>query len=160
MAELTLRTAGADDTDQILELIHELADYEKLAHEVVATPELIREALFGKDSVASCMLAEDAGDTVAFALYFFNFSTFLARPGLYVEDLYVRPDFRGRGIGTALLGKLARIARAKGCGRMEWSVLDWNEPAIQFYRSLGARPLEDWHVYRLTGDAMNQLAET
>ena len=160
MENLSLRHADKSDIPLILEFIKELAEYEKLSHEVVATPELIEEALFGKHPTANCMLAEQSGTPAGFALYFFNFSTFLARAGLYVEDLYVRPDFRSLGIGKALLGKLARIARAKGCGRMEWAVLDWNEPAIQFYQSLGARPLDDWHVYRLTGEAMDSLAES
>jgi GNAT superfamily N-acetyltransferase len=147
---LNLRTAEHGDEPVILALIRELADYERLSHEVSATPELLAEHLFGENAVAEAVLAEIGGQTVGFALFFRNFSTFLGRPGLYLEDLYVRESARGQGIGRALLGHLAALARERGYGRMEWSVLDWNQPAIDFYESLGARAMSEWTVYRLS----------
>jgi len=156
---LEIRPATEADVPLVLTFIQELAEYEKLRHEVVATEEQIREALFGPRPYAEVLLAELGGEPVGFALFFHNFSTFLGRPGLYIEDLYVRPAARRRGVGRRLLARLAALARERGCGRMEWSVLNWNEPAIRFYRSLGARPLEEWQVYRLTGEALEALAE-
>ena len=149
-ATLRIRPAVEDDVPLVLTFIRELAEYERLRHEVVATEELIREALFGPRPYAEVVFAELDGQPVGFALFFHNFSTFVGRPGLYLEDLYVRPEFRGLGIGRRLLVHLATIAKERGCGRMEWSVLDWNEPAIRFYRSLGARPMDEWTVFRLT----------
>jgi len=157
----TLRAAHSPDVPVILELIRGLAAYEKLAHEVTATEARLRESLFPADGTAPsahCILAEVDGVAVGFALYFFNYSTFLARPGLYLEDLFVKTGFRGRGLGRALLLHLAQIANQRGCGRMEWAVLDWNQPAIAFYESLGARRMKDWQICRLTGAALAQYA--
>lgn len=157
----TLRAATRADVPTILACIRALADYERLAHECVATEEQLARTLFPTDGTAPaahCVLAF-VGDTPAgFALYFFNYSTFLARPGLYLEDLFVKPEFRGQGIGKALLLHLAQLANARGCGRMEWSVLDWNQPAIDFYESLGARRMKEWQICRLTGDALARYA--
>lgn len=155
---IRIRPAVAGDGATILELIRALADYERLSHQVVATQRMIDAALFATPPAAIALLAEQDGRGVGFALYFFNFSTFLGRPGLYLEDLFVRPEMRGQGIGTALLVELARIAVARDCGRMEWSVLDWNAPSIAFYKSLGAEPLSDWTTFRLTGDTLTRLA--
>jgi GNAT superfamily N-acetyltransferase len=155
---LELRPAAPADVPVILALIRELADYERLAADVVATEDLLREALFGPRVAAECVIAELAGQAVGFALFFHNFSTFLGRHGLYLEDLFVRPSARGLGVGKALLSHLARIAVERGCGRSEWSVLDWNTPAIGFYRSLGAEPLTEWTVFRLRGEALSRLA--
>jgi GNAT superfamily N-acetyltransferase len=157
-APMTLRPAIVDDIPQILAFIRALADYERLLHEVIATEDGLRTALFGSRPYAEVVLAEDAGVPVGFALFFHTFSTFLGQPGLYLEDLFVVPEARGRGVGRALLGHLARVAVARGCGRVEWAVLDWNAPAIRFYDSLGARPNEEWTVYRLTGDPLAALA--
>jgi len=155
-----IRPAVPNDLDTVVELIGALAEYEHLAHEVVLDRDVLRAHLFGPRPYAEVLIAEsDAGGAVGFALFFHNFSTFLGRPGLYLEDLFVRPEHRGAGHGRALLRELGRIAVARGCGRIEWSVLDWNEPSIAFYRSLGARPMEEWLLYRLTGDAMTALAE-
>ncbi len=154
-----IRAARPGDEADLLALIVELARYEKLEHEVVATPERLAEQLFCDQPLVHARLAECDGQTVGFALYFFNFSTFLARPGLYLEDLFVKPDWRGRGIGKALLLHLAQEAHRRGCGRMEWSVLDWNQPAIDFYRSLGARPMDEWTVFRLDQAALAALDE-
>ncbi|HVZ66235.1 MAG TPA: GNAT family N-acetyltransferase [Lacunisphaera sp.] len=151
-----LRAATPADVPLILRFIRELAAYEKLQHEVVATEAALHRTLFAPTPAAHVVLAETNGEPAGFALYFFNYSTFLAQPGLYLEDLFVRPEFRGAGIGKALLLHLAKIANARGCGRMEWAVLDWNEPAKGFYRKLGAVPLEDWRVMRLTGAALAQ----
>ena len=160
-----LRPAAAADTPLILAFIRALADYERLSHEVEATEEKLRATLFPADGrpAAECVLAfaPDAGAAplpVGFAIYFTNYSTFLAKPGLYLEDLFVQPAFRGRGIGKALLLHLAKLANARGCGRMEWAVLDWNQPAIDFYKSLGAERKTDWTVCRLTGAALAQYA--
>ncbi len=152
----TLRPATADDVPLILGFIRDLAAYEKLSHEVAATADALRHTLFGDPAAAHVVLAEEDGRPAGFALYFFNYSTFLAQPGLYLEDLFVKPEFRGRGTGKALLLHLAKIANARGCGRMEWAVLDWNEPAKGFYRKLGAVSLDDWRVMRLTGAALQQ----
>ena len=156
---LTIRFATESDVPLVLDFIKGLADYERLAHEVVATEELLRRTLFGERKVAEVLLAFDGEDAVGFALFFHNFSTFLGRPGLYLEDLFVRPEARGRGVGRRLFVELARIARERECGRLEWWVLDWNESAIGFYRKLGAVAMDEWTVYRLTGDALARLAE-
>lgn len=155
---LAIRPARPEDAGLILALIRELADYEKLLHEVEATEERLRATLFGDPPAAHCVLAFADGRPAGLAIYFFNYSTFLAKPGLYLEDLFVKPALRGSGIGKALLLHLARLANARGCGRMEWSVLDWNQPAIDFYRKLGATPMNDWTVFRLTGPALAQYA--
>lgn len=154
---LELRNARPGDELLLLDLIRELAEYERLAHEVEATPDDVAESLFGAAAVAEAVIAEWEGDAVGFALFFRNFSTFVGRPGLYLEDLYVRETHRGRGIGKALLLHLAGIARERNYGRMEWSVLDWNQPAIDFYNSLGARPMSDWTVFRLDENALEAL---
>ncbi len=158
-APIKLRPAAPADASLIAALIRELAEYEKLLHECHATAENIRESLFGHHPQAECVMAELHGTAVGFALFFHNYSTFLARPGLYLEDLFVRPAARGQGVGKALLAHLAQLARQRGCGRFEWSVLDWNASAIAFYESLGAKPQNEWTIYRLTGDALNQLAD-
>ncbi len=155
---MTLRPATVADVPQILAFIRALADYERLLHEVVATEDGLRAALFGPRPCAEVVLAEDAGVPVGFALFFHTFSTFLGQPGLYLEDLFVVPEARGRGVGRAILAHLARVAVERGCGRVEWAVLDWNAPAIRFYDSLGARPNEEWTVYRLTGAPLAALA--
>ena len=154
-----IRTATGADAALILTFIRELADYEKLAGEVVATEDLLRDTLFAPGATAEVLIAEEAGRPAGFALFFHNYSTFLARPGIYLEDLFVRLEFRGRGIGHALLAQIARLARERKCGRVEWSVLDWNEPAIRFYQSLGAAPLDQWTTFRLTGDSIDALAD-
>lgn len=159
MGEIKVRAASEEDAPQILAFIRELADYERLSREVVATEEVLRESLFGERRYAEVVICEHENVPAGFALFFHNFSTFLGRPGIYLEDLYVRPEFRGRGAGRALLAHLARLAKERGCGRLEWWVLDWNEPAIAFYRSLGAEAMEDWTVYRVTGEALERLAE-
>ncbi len=151
-----LRPAHAGDAPLILAFIRSLADYEKLSGDVTATEEQLHATLFPAAGApaAYCVLAFDGDAPAGFAIYFFNYSTFLARPGLYLEDLFVKPEFRGRGIGKALLLHLAQLAHTRGCGRMEWSVLDWNQPAIAFYESLGARRLPEWQICRLTGAAL------
>jgi GNAT superfamily N-acetyltransferase len=153
-----IRPAVASDVPTILQLIRELAEYERLTHEVVATEASLHHALFGPGARVGALLARVEDEPVGFALFFYNFSTFLGRSGLYLEDLFVRPAWRRHGIGRRLLTALAQRAVAEGCGRLEWSVLDWNEPAIGFYRALGARPMDAWTVYRLTGDALVRLA--
>jgi GNAT superfamily N-acetyltransferase len=158
MPELEIRNATEEDVPLILSLIRELAEYERLSHEVVATEEALRDSLFGESRVAEVLLGYLREDPAGFALFFHTFSTFLGRPGIYLEDLYVRPEFRGAGIGRALLVHLARLAGERGCGRLEWSVLDWNEPAIGFYKSLGASPVSGWTLYRVTGEALEELA--
>jgi GNAT superfamily N-acetyltransferase len=157
----SLRSAVSADVPLILSLIRALADYEKLSDECVATEAQLRATLFpgdGQAPAAHVVIAEHEGRPAGFALYFFNYSTFLAKPGLYLEDLFVRPELRGRDIGKALLLHLAKLANAKGCGRMEWSVLDWNQPAIDFYEKLGARRMREWQICRLTGPALTQYA--
>jgi GNAT superfamily N-acetyltransferase len=160
MSPFSIRPATRGDVALILQFIRALADYEKLPHEVEATEEQLAATLFpaGETPVAHCVLAFDGSNPVGFALYFFNYSTWLARPGLYLEDLFVKPESRGRGFGKALLLHLAKIANARGCGRMEWAVLDWNQPAIDFYESLGARRMTEWQVCRLAGAALKQYA--
>lgn len=142
----------------VLAFIRKLAEYEKLSHQVVATESLLCESLFGSRRVAEVVLAYLAGQPVGFALFFHNFSTFVGRPGIYLEDLFVEPAHRGKGVGKALLIHVAKLAVERGCGRFEWAVLDWNTPAIDFYRSLGAVPLDDWTLFRLTGDALHRVA--
>lgn len=155
---LNIRVATESDVPLILELIKALAGYERLAHEVVATEEILRNTLFGQPRVAEVLIGEEDGKPAGFALFFHNFSTFLGRPGIYLEDLFVKPEFRGRGYGKALLSHLAEIARERNCGRLEWAVLNWNTPAIQFYESLGAAPQNQWTVYRVTGKTLEELA--
>ena len=154
-----IRDASISDVPIILQLIRDLATYERAPNDVIATEEGLREVLFGAEPSAKVILIFEGNEPVGFAVYFFNFSTWLGRPGLYLEDLFVKPETRGRGYGRVLLIHLAKIARNHGCGRMEWAVLNWNEPAIQFYRKLGAIPLEDWTVFRLTQNGINRLAK-
>ncbi|MGE0352505.1 MAG: N-acetyltransferase family protein [Gemmatimonadales bacterium] len=155
---LTITPAVPEDVPLILRLIHGLAEYERLADECVATEEQLRASLFGPSPAAEVVIARIHGEPAGFALFFHNYSTFLARRGLYLEDLFVLPAFRGQGVGKALLIHLARLAVERDCGRFEWWVLDWNVDAIRFYLSLGAEPMNDWTVYRLTGDALRTLA--
>jgi GNAT superfamily N-acetyltransferase len=155
---LSIAPATPDDVPLILALIRGLAEYERLAHECVATEEGLRETLFGERPQAEVVIARLGEAPAGFALFFHNYSTFLARRGLYLEDLFVFPEFRGRGVGEALLAHLARLAVDRQCGRFEWWVLDWNEPAIRFYERLGAAPMRDWTVFRLTGEALERLA--
>ena len=154
-----IRPATAADVPVIVRLIRALAEYERLSDQVVLDEGQFREHLFGSRPAAEVLLAEEEGRVVGFALFFPNFSTFLGRPGLYLEDLFVLPEFRGQGHGKALFRALARLAVERGCGRLEWAVLDWNEPAIGFYRALGAVPMDEWTVYRLTGPALEKLAK-
>jgi GNAT superfamily N-acetyltransferase len=156
---LTIAPATPGDTGLILAFIRELATYEKLADSVTATEEGLARTLFAERPVAEVRIARWEGAPAGFALFFPNYSTFLGQPGLYLEDLFVRPEFRGHGIGRALLRELAIVARARGYGRLEWWVLDWNEPAIGFYRKLGAVPMSDWTVFRLAGEPLARLAE-
>src|SRR5213593_107815 len=153
-----IRSASVEDVPIILQLIRDLATYERAPHEVTATEEQLVDVLFGQRPSAEVLLAFEEKSPVGFAVFFHNFSTWLGRPGLYLEDLFVKPEKRGRGYGRALLVELARIAMERGCGRMEWAVLEWNEPAIEFYRSLGAKPMDEWTVFRLTRDGIGRLA--
>jgi GNAT superfamily N-acetyltransferase len=153
-----IRAATRADVPVILRLIHDLAEYERAPNEVVATEAGLEEALFGAPPAAEVLLGEEEGVPVCFALFFHNFSTWMGRRGLYLEDLFVQPALRGKGYGRALLVRLAEIAHERGCGRMEWAVLDWNEPAINFYRKLGARPNDDWTIFRLTREGIAELA--
>ena len=155
--EIQITEATAADVPLILELIRGLADYERLSDQVTATEDKLRDTLFGTRPAADVLLARVGGECAGFALFFPNYSTFLAKPGVFLEDLYVKPEWRGKGIGKALLLRVARIARERGCGRFEWEVLDWNEPAIGFYRSLGAVPLDEWTKFRITGEALERL---
>ncbi len=159
MPSLTIRPAAPADVALILSFIRELAEFEKLAHEVVGSEAELTRWLFGEQPVARVLIAECEGEPAGFALFFLNFSTFLARPGIFLEDLYVRPAVRGRGIGKALLKELVRTAAREGYGRVEWAVLDWNTPAIEFYCSLGAKPMTDWTIFRLNSAAINSLAK-
>jgi GNAT superfamily N-acetyltransferase len=156
---IRIRTATDGDVPVLLSLIRELAEYERLLHQVVATEEGLRESLFGPRPCAEAVLACRGEVPLGFALFFHTYSTFLGRPGLYLEDLYVRPEARRLGIGRRLLTHLAGVAKERGCGRLEWSVLDWNEPAIRFYRSLGAVPMDEWTVFRVTGESLERLAD-
>lgn len=153
-----IERAGPEQVPVILRLIRALAEYERLAGEVVATEDQLRESLFGSRRSAEVVLAYDADEPVGFAVFFHNFSTFLGRPGMYLEDLFVLPAARGRGIGKQIFAHVARLAVERGCGRMEWAVLDWNEPAIGFYKKMGARAMDDWTAYRLTGEALRDAA--
>lgn len=154
----TIRAAVASDTPQILAFIRELAAYEKLAAEVVATEKGLSATLFGPQPAAEVLIADVDGAPAGFALFFHNYSTFLGQAGIFLEDLFVRPEFRGVGVGRALLAHLAALARDRGCGRLEWSVLDWNTDAIGFYRRIGATAMDDWTTYRLTGESLARLA--
>lgn len=158
MADCTVRRATREDAGLVLAFIRELAEYERLPHEVVATEDELERTLFGERPYAEVLLAFDGGAAAGFALFFHNYSTFLGRPGIYLEDLYVRPAHRGGGIGRALLARVARTAVDRGCGRLEWWVLDWNRPAIDFYERLGATAMDEWTVYRLTGQALADVA--
>jgi GNAT superfamily N-acetyltransferase len=157
---MKIRAATREDIPIILQLIRDLATYERAPEEVTATQEQLAEVLFGERPAAEVALVLEGDQPAGFAVYFQSFSTWLGRPGLYLEDLFVKPELRGKGYGRALLVHLARIARDRGCGRMEWAVLDWNEPAIGFYRSLGAQPIDEWTVFRLTREGIARLAES
>ncbi len=155
---LTITIATEPDVPQILGFIKALAEYERMADSVVATEDGLQATLFGPRPYAECVIARWNGEPAGFALFFHNYSTFLARPGVYLEDLFVKPELRGKGVGRSLLQYLAKVAVDRGCGRLEWSVLDWNESAIGFYKSLGAEPLEEWTIFRLKGEALARLA--
>ena len=156
--DFQIRPARVKDVPIILDLIRDLATYERAPDEVTATEEQLVDVLFGERPTAEVLLAFEGQSPVGFAVYFYNFSTWLGRPGLYLEDLFVKPEKRGKGYGRALLVELAKIARDRGCGRMEWAVLNWNEPAIKFYQTLGAKPMNEWTVFRLTRDEIARLA--
>ena len=158
MNHTTLRQASVEDVDLILELIQDLASFEKLSHQVQATREQLQATLFGTRPAAEVVLAFEGDCAVGLAIFFHNFSSFLGKPGIHLEDLYVRPEFRGRGHGRALLKHLAKLAMERGCGRFEWTVLDWNTPAIEFYRRQGADVLPDWRICRVSGEALERLA--
>jgi GNAT superfamily N-acetyltransferase len=160
MADFRIRQATEADVPLILSFIRQLAEYERLSHAVETTEDVLRDNLFGNRRYAEVLIGETDGTPVAFAVFFHNFSTFRGHPGLYLEDLFVVPAMRGKGFGRAMLVELARIARARNCGRFEWSVLDWNEPAIAFYKSLGAVSLDEWKLFRVTGEALERLAAT
>lgn len=157
---LSIRFAKAADTPLILQFIRELAAYEKLSHEVIATEEILEKSLFGAKPYAEALIAEREGQPVSFAIFYHNFSTFLGRPGIYLEDLFVKPEMRGLGVGKIMLARLAQIAEERGCRRFDWAVLDWNAPAIKFYERLGARPLSTWIIYRLIEDSLSALAKS
>jgi len=154
----TLRFASEDDIPAILEFIKELAEYEKLSHEVIATEELLKDSLFGDKPVAEVIIAEYLTKPVGFCLFFHNFSTFLGRPGIYIEDIYIKLEHRGQGFGKSMLAYLAKLAIERGCGRIEWSVLDWNINALNFYNDLGASAIDGWTVYRITDKSLTDLA--
>jgi GNAT superfamily N-acetyltransferase len=154
-----IKLATVEDTSLILSFVKKLAVYERLEHEVTATDAVLRETLFGERRYAEVILAYRGGEPVGFALFFHNYSTFLGKPGIYLEDLYVDEQHRGNGYGKALLVHLARLAKERNCGRLEWAVLDWNEPSIKFYKSLGARSMDEWNVFRLTGETLDRLAD-
>jgi Predicted acetyltransferase len=158
MSKLSIRPAIIDDAETILYFIRELAIYEKAEHEVLATVDTIKESMFGDNSGVYGLICELEGKAIGFSVYFYNYSTWLAKPGLYLEDLYVSPDYRGKGAGIALLRKLANIAIEKGCGRFEWSCLDWNTPSRDFYESLGAQPQSEWIGYRMSGQTLTDFA--
>ena len=156
--DFKIRSANENDAPAILSLIKELADYEHLTHEVVATEDDIRRSLFGEHPFAEALVGEVEQIPISFALFFYNFSTFLGKPGIYLEDLYVQPKHRGKGFGRRMLVYIARLAKERNCGRFEWSVLDWNEPAIRTYDKLNAKPMKEWILYRLAGEALDSLA--
>jgi GNAT superfamily N-acetyltransferase len=158
LSNIEIRSATVQDVAVVLQMIRDLAEYEKLSHVVVATDDKIRATLFGENPAADVLLAYQGAECIGFAVFFGTYSTFLAQPGIYLEDIFVKPHARGRGAGLALLKRLAAIAQERGCGRVEWEVLDWNQPSIEFYNKLGARPVEDWTKYRLTGEALERLA--
>lgn len=158
MTKPLIRQATPEDTALILHFINELAVYEKLANEVKTNEAMIRETLFGSEVKAHCLICDVDGEPAGFALYFYNYSTWMGKYGIYLEDLYVSPEFRGKGAGKALLVHIARIAVEQNCGRFEWSVLDWNTPSIDFYKSLGAVEMTQWRTYRVTGSALEKLA--
>lgn len=158
MTDIVIRPAVREDVPRILAFIRELAEFEKLAHEAMADPADVTEHLFGARPYAEALMAEAGGEPAGFALFFHNYSTFAGKPGIYLEDLYVRPVFRGQGVGKRLISRIAALAVERGCARFEWSVLDWNEPAIRFYRSLGAIGMDEWTVQRLDGEALQRLA--
>jgi len=160
MEEFTIRPATVDDIPTILELIRALATYERAPQDVTATEEILRESLFGTRPAAEVLLLFEDKVAAGFAVFFHNFSTWIGRPGVYLEDLFVRPEHRGKGYGRALLVQLAKLARERNCGRLEWAVLNWNEPAINFYRKLGANPMNEWTVFRLTRDGIAKLADS
>ena len=157
--DFTIRSAIVDDCTQILSFIQELADYEKLGHEVVATPETLKETLFGEKAYAEVTIGEYQGKAIGYSLFFHNFSTFTGKPGIYLEDIYVQPSMRGKGYGKLMLAYIAKLAVQRNCTRVEWSVLDWNEPSIQFYRSIGAAPMDGWTVQRLDGSELTDFAQ-
>jgi GNAT superfamily N-acetyltransferase len=159
-ADLRISRAQPSDIPLILTFIRKLASYEKLSHEVVADEDMLRESLFAPDPAAEVLLAYVGGEPVAFAVYFRNFSTFGGRRGIYLEDLFVEPAYRSRGIGIAIMAQLARLAKERGCDRLNWAVLDWNRPAVEFYRRMGAVLLDDWRICRLSGLALDQLANS
>lgn len=158
MGEFTIRPATPTDAPVLFDLIVALAEYEKLSHAVTGSAEALEEHLFDSQPYAEAILAEYGGQAVGFALFFYNYSTFLTKPGIYLEDLFVLPEFRRQGIGTAILKYLAQLAVSRNCGRLEWSVLDWNQPAIAFYEKMGASVLPDWRICRVTGDSLTQMA--
>jgi GNAT superfamily N-acetyltransferase len=157
--QITLRFAEEKDIPTILNFIKALAEYEKLSHEVAATEEKLKKTLFGINRFAEVVIADYENQPAGFMLFFHNYSTFLGKPGIYLEDLFVKPELRGKGIGKILLSYLGKIAVERDCGRIEWSVLDWNEPSIQFYKNLGAVPMDEWTVFRVTGSGIAKLAE-
>ena len=158
-SNFTIRPAREEDASVILFLIKELAEYERLSHEVVATENDLRNTLFGERPLAETLIGEYEGAPISFALFFHNYSTFIGKPGIYLEDLYVRPAYRGRGFGSKMLAYIAALAKERNCGRFEWSVLNWNTPAIRTYEKLGANPMKDWILYRLNGAALDRLAD-
>jgi len=153
-----IKPATVDDVSLVLSFIKELAEYEQALNEVVATVDILRESLFGKHPCAEVIIGYYNSVPVSFAVYFFNFSTWLGSPGLYLEDIYVKPEYRHKGFATAMMIYLAKLAKERKCGRLEWSVLNWNKPAVRFYKGIGAVPMNEWTVYRLTGDALDKLA--
>jgi GNAT superfamily N-acetyltransferase len=160
MTNFSIRQATEEDVPLILSFIRQLAEYERLSHEAVVNEKTLRESLFGPRRYAEVLLGYAGEEPVAFAVFFHNFSTFLGRPGLYLEDLFVIPEMRGKGFGRTMLVELARIARERNCGRFEWAVLDWNQPAIQFYKNLGAIPMDEWTIFRVTGEALGRLSDS
>jgi len=158
LADFSIRSSTADDCQLILDLIRELAEYEKLSHEVVATPQILQQSLFGEHPYAEVIIGEFQEQPVAYALYFHSLSTFTGRPGIYLEDIYVQPAMRGKGCGKSMLRFIAKLALGRNCTRLEWSVLDWNQPSIQFYRSIGATPMDGWTAQRLDGSALSSFA--